>query len=95
MLARNTFAQIEGIENDGRCDADDNKHDLRQFVDAEGDEQNRQQRERHNLVEELDESEKEHSDVWKHRHVQPEQHGGKEKHDANQETPAGGGRVLP
>ncbi len=52
------------------------------LIDAEGDEQNRQQRERDDLVEEENEAQKERSDIGEQPHVQAENRRGNQQRQA-------------
>src|ERR1019366_3288235 len=82
LLIGNALCEVEGVENDGGGDADHDQHDLRQFIDTEGDEEDREHGERDDLVEEENEAEKELPDDGEQTHVEPEDDGGDEQKHA-------------
>src|SRR5580704_15726748 len=95
LLVWNAFGQVEGIKNDRWGNPNHDQHDLGEFIDAERNKEDGQQRQGHDLVEEKHEAEEDDSDVRKQPHVQAEQHRRKEQHDAENEAARSGESVLP
>jgi hypothetical protein len=68
-----------------RKSGDDDQHHLGEFIDAEGDEENRQQREGHNLIEEQHEPQEKDPHVREQTHVKAQQHGWDQQNHAIEE----------
>ncbi len=95
LLGAGPARQVEGVQDDGGSHADHDEHDLGQFIDAEGDEEDGQQGERDDLIEEQDEAQEERSDIREQSHVQAQQDGGKKQNHAVKEAARSGLGVFP